>query len=103
MDAASSSAAGLSGVSLLDARQTVAYFATDYARGWAGLRDGCWKDLLELESRRSHLFDVCLDPGERHDLSTPRAREAAAFRERTLDWTAATRRSMLEVRAGDDR
>ena len=43
----------------------MALFFTDYALGWLGLRDGCWKFLLELDSKRSQLFDVCRDPARR--------------------------------------
>jgi hypothetical protein len=81
------------GLSLLDTRQATAYFSTDYALGWAGLRDGCWKYLLELESRRSYLFDLCRDPHERYNLVSSHGARDGAYRTRVLGWAAATRRS----------
>ena len=90
------------GVSLLDRGQTTVFFATDYALAWAGLRDGCWKYLLELEARRSSLFDVCRDPAERHDMAPAHPQQVGGFEVRVLSWAARTRRGLLgwQSRAG---
>jgi len=79
------------GASLLAGPPRMAFVFTDYALGWAGLRDGCWKYLLEIEADRSSLFDVCRDPDERRDLSWRNAVRVEAYRSRTLDWLSATR------------
>jgi lipoteichoic acid synthase len=80
------------GHSLLDDNDRLAFFFTDYALAWAGLRDGCWKYLLEVESKRSRLFDVCADPGESRDLASSHADRIDVYRRRTIDWIASTRR-----------
>lgn len=74
------------GASLLKPRERMALFFTDYAIGWLGLRDGCWKAIVEVESRRSRLFDVCRDPRETADLSREQADRADAYRERLEAW-----------------
>jgi phosphoglycerol transferase MdoB-like AlkP superfamily enzyme len=79
------------GNSLLDDNDRLAFFFTDYALAWAGLRDGCWKYLLEVESKRSRLFDVCADPGELRDLASSHADRVDVYRRRTIDWIASTR------------
>jgi hypothetical protein len=77
------------GVSLLDPERRMALFFTDYSIGWLGLADGCWKYLYELDSRRSRLFDVCVDPGETRDRAAELSARAAVYRERVLGWAAA--------------
>lgn len=79
------------GTTLLEGDRQMAFFFTDYALGWAGLRDGCRKYLLELESRRSHLFDVCADPDETVNVAAGEPQLVDAYRRRTLDWVSATR------------
>ena len=79
------------GVSLLDPRPRLALFFTDYALGWLGLRDGCWKYLYEIDSSRSHLFDVCRDPGETVDHGAAEKARVAIYRDRLVRWSAARR------------
>jgi arylsulfatase A-like enzyme len=57
------------GSSALDTHPAMALFYTDYSLGLLGLRDGPWKYIYELESRRSQLFDLDRDPSETTDLS----------------------------------
>jgi arylsulfatase A-like enzyme len=83
------------GSSLLAGDDEMAFFFTDYALGWAGLRDACWKYLLEVEANRSQLFDVCRDPDERQDVSAGHSARVKAYRDRTLSWVAATRSSYV--------
>jgi arylsulfatase A-like enzyme len=87
--------AGYEGASLLDGEERLALFFTDYSLAWAGLRDGCWKYLLEIEARRSRLFDVCVDPGEVRDVAAGHADRVGAYRQRTLVWIASTRRKFV--------
>jgi arylsulfatase A-like enzyme len=79
------------GVSLLDPVPRMALFFTDYALGWLGLRDGCWKYHVELDSRRSMLFDVCADAGETRDVVADHAPRGEAYRTRLEAWAAARR------------
>lgn len=87
--------AGYEGVSLLDPAERMALFFTDYTVGWLGLRDGCWKYLYEMDARRSQLFDVCRDRGERDDLSAGNSERVTAYRERLERWAAAQKAAIL--------
>jgi len=79
------------GVSLLEPRDRMALFLTDYSLGWLGLRDGCLKYLYEIDAQRSKLFDVCVDPGEQHDVSARDPDRVARYRDQIEQWSAATR------------
>jgi hypothetical protein len=83
------------GSGLLRGADEMAFFFTDYALGWAGLRDGCWKYLLEVEADRSQLFDVCHDAEERTSVASRESARVTAYRARVLTWIAATRSSYL--------
>jgi hypothetical protein len=89
---------GHTGRSLLRPRPPVALFYTDYAVGWLGLRDGCWKFIYEVEARRPALFDVCSDPGETVDRAADHADRVAAYRARLDGWSSATRDAILAER-----
>ena len=82
------------GSSLLPDQSRMAYVFTDYALGWVGLRDGCWKYLLQIDSRRSQLYDVCVDPGEKINRAQEQQARVEAYRERTLAWIVAQRRRL---------
>jgi hypothetical protein len=60
---------GHDGTSLLAPGSRAALFFTDYALGWLGLRDGCWKYIYGMDARRSQLYDVCRDPAETVNLA----------------------------------
>jgi len=79
------------GVSLLQPRERMALFQTDYARGWLGLRDRCWKAIVDVETHRVQLYDVCADPRETKDLAGERPDLADAYRDRLERWAAAGR------------
>ena len=65
--------ASFEGSGLLHGAEEMAFFFTDYALVWAGLRDGCWKyPCSEVEADRSQLFDVCHDAEERTSVASPR-------------------------------
>jgi glucan phosphoethanolaminetransferase (alkaline phosphatase superfamily) len=81
--------AGLDGVSLLSPTPSLSLFFTDYSLGWLGLADECWKYLYQLESGRSYLFDLCLDPAELEDLAAAQPVRVAAYRDRVQQWAAA--------------
>jgi arylsulfatase A-like enzyme len=82
------------GVSLLTGPSRLAFFFTDYALGWVGLRDGCWKYLLESDADRSKLFDVCEDPRETRDRATEQSVLVRLYRDRSLTWLAASREAL---------
>ena len=86
------------GASLLEPHDRMALFYTDYTVGWLGLRDGCWKLLLEVESRRSRLYDVCTDPSESKDRSASEPVRIAAYRDRLERWSKAQRARLMEKR-----
>jgi lipoteichoic acid synthase len=86
------------GTSLLEPRDRMALFYTDYTLGWLGLRDGCWKLMHEVESRRSRLFDVCADPAETRDLSANEPVRVTAYRDRLERWSAAQRADLTKAR-----
>jgi phosphoglycerol transferase MdoB-like AlkP superfamily enzyme len=83
------------GVSLLEPRERMALFYTDYSLGLLGLRDGCWKNVFELDSGRSQLFDLCRDPDERRNLSTEAPNRIAAYRDRLQRWIEARRAEIV--------
>jgi lipoteichoic acid synthase len=76
------------GESVLAGRSRAALFFTDYSLGLLGIRDGCLKDIYEMESHRSRMFDICTDPDERTDLAAGNPGRAAAYRERLQHWSA---------------
>ena len=72
----------------------MALFFTDYALALLGLRDGCRKYLHELESKRSRLFDVCVDPGETRDRAAENVDRVTAYRDRLERWAAAQKAAL---------
>jgi lipoteichoic acid synthase len=80
------------GQSALAGRPRMALFFTDYSLGLVGLRDGRWKFIHELASRRSKLFDLTDDPGETRDLSRQHAPRAATYEQMLRGWTTAQKR-----------
>jgi arylsulfatase A-like enzyme len=79
------------GASVLESRHTMALFYTDYSLGFLGLRDGSWKYIYELESRKPKLFDLSQDPTETIDLSSQQPDRVAAYRNLLLDWSKSQR------------
>jgi hypothetical protein len=57
-----------------------------------GLRDGRFKYIYELESRRSRLFDLDRDPREAQDIAAERAEDARWYAETLRAWFAAQRK-----------
>jgi hypothetical protein len=84
------------GASLLDGRSRMALFYTDYALGWLGLYDTCWKYIFQTDSERSELYDVCNDPDEARDLSSREPERVGAYKKRVGEWAAAQVASMRE-------
>jgi arylsulfatase A-like enzyme len=74
------------GYSLLDEMPRMALFFTDYSLGFLGLYDSCWKMIFETDSLRSSLYDVCLDPQERQNLSGRNQDRVNAYRATLERW-----------------
>jgi phosphoglycerol transferase MdoB-like AlkP superfamily enzyme len=81
----------LEGRSLLQGPERLALFCTDYSLGLLGLRDGRWKMIHELETGRSRLFDLLVDPDEKDDLADRHPERVDAYREHLEAWAAAER------------
>jgi phosphoglycerol transferase MdoB-like AlkP superfamily enzyme len=81
------------GASLLPGVPRLAFVFTDYALRWVGLRDGCWKYLLEIDPDRSQLYDVCLDPGETSNRASEHPERVRAYGQRARAWIAAHRQA----------
>ncbi len=88
----------MQGVSLLEPRGRMALFYTDYSLGLLGLRDGCWKDVFELGSRRSQVFDICADPDERVNLAAQQSGRASSYSDHLERWSAARRAEVTRRR-----
>ena len=86
------------GVSVFSREPRMALFFTDYSLGWLGLRDGCWKYMLQLDAGRSSLFDVCADPGESINRARDDEGRVRAYRERVEQWSAAQRQAIAARR-----
>lgn len=84
------------GHSLLDAQTGMALFCTDYSIGLLGLRDGDWKLVHELETGRSRMFDLRIDPEEQHDLSEFHVERTQVYRNHLLHWAAAQKYLILK-------
>jgi sulfatase-like protein len=79
------------GASLLSPGARMALFFTDYSLGWLGLADGCWKYLLEIDTSRSRLFDVCADPDETIDRAASEPERVRAYADRVRRWAEAVK------------
>jgi arylsulfatase A-like enzyme len=85
------------GVSMFHPGKRMALFFTDYSLGFLGLRDGCWKDTVAVDSGRSSLFNVCSDPGETMDLSAGETARVRAYQARLEAWSTMERRSLQQT------
>jgi glucan phosphoethanolaminetransferase (alkaline phosphatase superfamily) len=85
----------IEGGSLLEPRGRMALFHADYDRAWLGLRDGCWKFLLDVDAGRARLFDVCADPAETRDRAAEDPARSDAYRTRVTTWAASRRAVVL--------
>ena len=83
------------GRSLLDGPPLLTLFFTDYSQALVGLCDGRWKFILDLDTRRSKLFDLAQDRREKRDLSAQFPERVQVYEERLLRWTAAQRKRII--------
>jgi len=89
------------GSSLLRPPCQMALFYTDYSLSLVGLRDGDWKFIYELESKRSKLFHVAQDQRETDNLAGRYPQRAANYREHLLRWSAAQKKRLLHPGESD--
>lgn len=81
--------AGYQGRSMLNPRERMVLFFTDYSLRFVGMRDGCWKYIYEHESGRSKLFNLCADPEERHDVAIQSRERIDVYRAHLERWGTA--------------
>lgn len=77
------------GQSMLDPTTRRALYFTDYSLGYLGARDVGRAFIYEIESGRSRLYDLRLDPGEQRDLSASNEPECSALKTQLLAWASA--------------
>jgi Sulfatase len=81
--------ANYQGRSMLAASPKVALFFADYSLGMLGVRDGPWKVLYEIGSRRARLFDLDRDPRETTDLSSANPERTTMYTRIAQGWSGA--------------
>ncbi len=86
------------GSSLLDGSPGLALFFADYSSPLLGLRDGRWKFIHDLESGRSKLFDLRVDPAEREDRASALVDQVHAYRDHLKAWNSSQRDRRLHGR-----
>ncbi|HEY6346382.1 MAG TPA: sulfatase/phosphatase domain-containing protein [Bryobacteraceae bacterium] len=69
----------------------MALFFTDYSLPLLGLRDGPWKFIYRLDTRRPKLFNLDRDPGEQTDLAREYAERVAWYEQVVRNWSASQR------------
>jgi arylsulfatase A-like enzyme len=83
-----------------------AYF-NNHGSTMLGVREGRYKYVEDLRRKRSLLFDLARDPGERHDLSEAHPARCDRLRERLQAWvqyqSRLTRRRLSEAQRGPAR
>jgi arylsulfatase A-like enzyme len=84
------------GRSALEGPQGLALFYTDYSLTLMGLRDGDWKYIYELDSRRSKLFDLRQDAAEVNDLSHLHPERVSAYLGLLTRWSAVQKALILD-------
>jgi glucan phosphoethanolaminetransferase (alkaline phosphatase superfamily) len=82
------------GRSLLGGEPRVARFFADQATFQLGLRDGRFKAIHEVESGRTKLFDLSVDPLEKNDLGASEAVRAERYRNHLLAWSQGLRKRL---------
>ena len=76
------------GRSALEDRPRMALFFADYSRASVGLRDGSRKYIYEMDSGRSRLFDLGLDPRERTNLADGFPEQTTWYQRNLRRWSA---------------
>ena len=89
--------AGYEGRSLLAPGDRMALFFTDYSLTWLGLRDGCWKYVVRVDTSADQLYDVCRDADERNDRASAERTRADVYREHLRRWSGAVRDSLTST------
>ena len=77
------------GATMLDAAPRMALFLRTTPLGLLGLRDGPWKFIYEIGSRRARLFDLDRDPKEMADVSVREAARTSWYGQVVQGWSSA--------------
>ncbi len=77
------------GATMLDTAPRMALFFADYSLDLLGLRDGPWKFVYEMNSKRPRLFDLDHDPGELSDISAQHPAQASWYIQTLRAWSGA--------------
>jgi arylsulfatase A-like enzyme len=83
------------GRSALDESDRMALFFTDYSLPLAGLVDGDWKAVYDLDTGRTQLFDHRSDPAEVCDVSSRYPIRVKWYAETLQRWSAAQKHYLL--------
>ncbi len=86
--------AAYEGRSALSGEPFMPLFLTDYSSALAGVVDGDWKAILDLQTGRLQLFDLASDAAESHDRSQAAPARAAWYADHLRAWSAAQRQSL---------
>jgi arylsulfatase A-like enzyme len=87
------------GQSALGGAPKMALFFTDYSLPLAGLVDGRWKAVHDLNAGRTRIFDLANDPGETRDLAVRFPARASWYAETLKGWSAAQKDYVLTAAA----
>jgi len=88
------------GRSLLDKKPGLARFYADQVLFQTGLRLGPWKFIHDMESGRSKLFDLRVDPGEQRDVTGEHPERVQGFAAHLRAWEAEQRAWVLHYPEG---
>jgi arylsulfatase A-like enzyme len=58
----------------------------DYAARWAGMFEGTWKVVTDVDGKADLLFDTAVDPGDRNDLFSEQPDEGRRLKSEVLEW-----------------
>ena len=89
--------ANYQGATMLDATPRMALFFADYSLGLLGLRDGPWKFVYELNSKRAKLFDLDQDPAELSDVSSQHPGQVSWYSRTLRAWSSAQQRHIARA------
>ena len=95
--------ANYQGATILDAAPRMALFFADYSLGLLGLRDGPWKFVYELNSRRAKLFDLDKDPGELSDAASEHPAQVSWYSQAVRAWSSAQQRNITRAESISDK
>lgn len=85
------------GRTLLDGSPGPVFFFADSGANLAGLRDGRWKFIHDLDTGRSRLFDLDRDPAEQSDLSMVDQPRVNLYTSAVTSWASSQKAGLLRA------